>query len=212
MATELEIMIHAKSYLDKLANGINPLTDETLPETDIVNQVRISRCLFFVSDVLRQVIEKGGLKKAPKPARIPFALTAEQAGKYQPFEEPIHLSAITNRINSLSENESMKKLSYRSIAAFLEIEGLLTTYSDAGDRNKRKPTDAGRALGISVEARTGFQGPYTVLLYNRNAQQYILDHLDRIAEINRMPAKEQAPSYLAEMDQVHPEAGQIIRE
>ena len=37
MATELEIMIHAKTYLDKLANGVNPLTDETLPDTDIVN-------------------------------------------------------------------------------------------------------------------------------------------------------------------------------
>ena len=47
MATELEIMIHAKGYLDKLANGVNPLTDEPLPETDVVNQVRISRCLFL---------------------------------------------------------------------------------------------------------------------------------------------------------------------
>ena len=65
MATELEIMIHAKTYLDKLANGINPLTDEVLPETDVVNQVRISRCLFFVSDVLRQVIDKGGLRRTP---------------------------------------------------------------------------------------------------------------------------------------------------
>ena len=60
MATELEILIHAKGYLDKLANGINPLTDEPLPETDVVNQVRISRCLFYVSGVLRQVIEQGG--------------------------------------------------------------------------------------------------------------------------------------------------------
>lgn len=34
MATELESLIHAKGYLDKLANGINPLTDEFLPETD----------------------------------------------------------------------------------------------------------------------------------------------------------------------------------
>ena len=69
MATDLEIMIHAKSYLDKLANGINPLTDQMLPESDIVNQVRISRCLFYVSDVLRQVIEKGGLKKRQRMQR-----------------------------------------------------------------------------------------------------------------------------------------------
>ncbi len=31
MATELEIMIHAKGYLDKLANGINPLTNHRGP-------------------------------------------------------------------------------------------------------------------------------------------------------------------------------------
>ena len=54
--TELEIMQHAKGYLDKLAKGIDPLTDREVPENDIINNVRISRCLFYVSDVLRQVI------------------------------------------------------------------------------------------------------------------------------------------------------------
>ncbi len=58
--TDLEIMQRAKMYMDKLANGINPLDDSTLSENDIVNNVRISRCLFYVSDVLRQVMENGG--------------------------------------------------------------------------------------------------------------------------------------------------------
>ena len=63
MATELEIMTHAKHYIDQMANGVNPLTGEPANESDIINNVRISRCLFYVSDVLRQVIEKGGLQK-----------------------------------------------------------------------------------------------------------------------------------------------------
>lgn len=54
--TELEIMQHAKEYLDKLAMGLDPLTGQEAPEEDIINNVRISRCLFYVSDVLRQVI------------------------------------------------------------------------------------------------------------------------------------------------------------
>lgn len=41
--TELETIAHAKSYLEKMANGINPLTGEAVPETDLINQVRISR-------------------------------------------------------------------------------------------------------------------------------------------------------------------------
>ena len=50
--TELETMQRAKMYLDKLANGINPLTDQPASDSDCINQVRISRCLFYVSDVL----------------------------------------------------------------------------------------------------------------------------------------------------------------
>ena len=60
--TELEIMQHAKDYVDKLAQGIDPLTGQEVPENDVINNVRISRCLFYVSDVLRQVIENGGIQ------------------------------------------------------------------------------------------------------------------------------------------------------
>ncbi len=40
--TESEIMERAKMYIDKLANGVNPLDDTTLSEDDIVNNVRIA--------------------------------------------------------------------------------------------------------------------------------------------------------------------------
>ena len=211
MATDLEIMIHAKSYLDKLANGINPLTDQMLPESDIVNQVRISRCLFYVSDVLRQVIEKGGLKKTPKGPQSPFALTPEQIGRFQFFESPIHVTAIAERLNFLREDEHMRRLKHRSITDFLEREGFLTSYTDTAGAHKRKPTDQGLALGISVEMRDGYKGPYTVILYDQNAQQYILDHLDEIAEINRTKGKSQKDSAPDQAERIDPETGEIIR-
>ena len=53
---DLELMKRAKIFIDKLANGIDPLTDKPVPETDMVNNVRVARCLFYVSDVLRKVI------------------------------------------------------------------------------------------------------------------------------------------------------------
>ena len=55
--TELEKIAYAKSFIDKLANGINPLEDTPIPEDDIVNNVRLSRCFFYVSDLLRQVYD-----------------------------------------------------------------------------------------------------------------------------------------------------------
>ena len=61
--TELETLMRAKMYVDKLANGVNPLTDEPVLESDVVNNVRISRCLFYVSSVLSKVIDKNQVRK-----------------------------------------------------------------------------------------------------------------------------------------------------
>ena len=44
--TELEKIAYAKMFIDKLANGINPLDDSKIPDGDIVNNVRLSRCFF----------------------------------------------------------------------------------------------------------------------------------------------------------------------
>lgn len=210
MATELEIMLHAKTYLDKLANGINPLTDEVLPEADVVNQVRISRCLFFVSDVLRQVIEKGGLKKTAKAMKVPFELTEEQLNRFPLSEQPLYISAITEMINSLIENENMRRLSHRSITTLLEREGYLVQYRDYQGKTKREPTDRGLGLGISTEERTGPHGNYKVILYDRKAQQFILDHMNQIAQINQMPKKPQNDAKPEQTETIDPETGEIL--
>ena len=39
--TELEKMKRAKMYMEKLANGINPIDDSPVPDGDTVNNVRI---------------------------------------------------------------------------------------------------------------------------------------------------------------------------
>ena len=77
--TELEKIERAKMYMDKLANGINPIDDTMAPDDDLINNVRLSRCFFFVSDVLRQVIENGGTKTAvnKKSKKLPLADTIE---------------------------------------------------------------------------------------------------------------------------------------
>lgn len=60
MTTELDTMKHAKEYIDKLANGIDPFTDKPVPDDDIINNVKLSRCFFYISGVLAKVIENGG--------------------------------------------------------------------------------------------------------------------------------------------------------
>ena len=86
--TELETIAHAKSYLEKMANGINPLTGEAVPETDLINQVRISRCLFFVSDILRKVIEQGGVRPPVKIQNCAHSGRRNRSADSFPFRLP----------------------------------------------------------------------------------------------------------------------------
>lgn len=71
---ENEILLKAKSYLDKLANGINPITNELASENDTINNIHISRCLFYVSDVLRNLIGNNNNPQKRKTVKFPFLL------------------------------------------------------------------------------------------------------------------------------------------
>ena len=204
MVTDLEKIERAKMYMDKLANGINPISGEEAPEDDIINNVRLSRCFFFVSDVLRQVLENGGVgkqKKTEKPTKIPFTLSYEQRKNYNYSDSPIPISEISRRISSLSEDENMSQMKYGSITGWLTQIGMMELSLSATGRQTKIPTSTGRDLGISTAVRTGMNGAYTAVLYNRNAQQFIIDNLDAVLEFERETMKLQGKPWSQEYDE-----------
>lgn len=115
--TETELMQRAKTYIDKLANGINPLDDTVIDDSDVINNVRLSRCLFYVSDVLRQVIENGGSvrTKTSKPKKTAFTISFEDAQKFEFSDVPISVSEIAKRINAINSPDDMKNLHTRTL-------------------------------------------------------------------------------------------------
>lgn len=162
--TELEKMQRAKMYIDKLANGINPIDDIAAPENDVINNVRISRCFFYVSDILRQVIENGGTAKAIKSvSKSPFFLTNEQKNQYIPTDKPISVSEITKSLNAIADLEKCKKLSYSLITEWLISIGALELRNSFDGKTKKYPTQQGVELGITNETRSGINGEYNVL-------------------------------------------------
>ena len=108
--TELEKIERAKLYMDKLANGINPIDDTMAPDEDIINNVRLSRCFFYVSDILRQVIENGGVGTTEKPKKEkkePLQIPFEKRSSFAFSEKPIPASEIARRINDLGNSEKL---------------------------------------------------------------------------------------------------------
>ena len=179
--TEMEKIGLARTYIEKLANGINPLTDQEIPENDSINNVRISRCLFYVADVLKQVQENAGVSQPRnRTKKCAFSLSFEERKRFKYSEAPIPISEITRRINELIDPEVMKKLSYRNIVDWLVESELLTEGTDSAGKKVRRPTYNGKIIGIGVEQRNGASGPYHVVVYSQAAQTFILDNLDAV--------------------------------
>ena len=101
--TELEKIEYAKAFIDKLANGINPLDDSPVADGDIVNNVRLSRCFFYVSDILRQIIDAGGIsvEKATRKKKKSFFISQQEREGIKISEKPLSVTEIANYLNSL---------------------------------------------------------------------------------------------------------------
>ena len=63
---ENEKIVLAQDWIRKLANGTNPLNGNPVKEDDIVNNVHISRCLFYVADLLGNISDKKKLSPKSK--------------------------------------------------------------------------------------------------------------------------------------------------
>lgn len=189
--TELEMINRAKTYIDKLANGVNPLTDEPVSENDIVNNVRISRCFFYISDLLRRFAEGGFPEAAKKGKKQPFIITEAQRKRFEFSETPISVSEIARRFNAAVNTEGAVQMRYSGITFWLIESGLLSVDRREDGREVKLPTAAGMELGISQEVRSGANGSYTVVVYNENAQRYIVDNIDAILEAEKLRFKMQ---------------------
>lgn len=187
--TELEKIEYTKAFIDKLANGINPLDDTPIPDGDIANHVRLSRCFFYVSDILRRVIENGGItapeirvSRQKKPEKQDFTLSEEVRATLQASDDPVSVSEIAKQLNDLIDQETMKKISAAKINQWLLEQGFLKTIKLANNKQRRTPTQKGSEIGIFTEERNGQYGKYIAVLFSSSAQQFVYDHIDVIAK------------------------------
>lgn len=182
--TEIEKIEYTKAFIDKMAQGINPLTDAPAPENDLINNVRISRCFFYVSDLLRQVIENGGVAKAPKKrASKPFTLTPEQIAAYRASSNSLSLSQFAKDVTALAGDENMQKLTYYDFMDWLVSRGLINETIGPDGKPQRLPSEDGTKIGIRTEHRQTPYGDRDFVVYDANAQQFLLDNVFAVIEM-----------------------------
>ena len=280
--TDLEKIAYAKSFLDKLASGIDPTTDDLIPEGDVAAKSRVVGCYAYVSEVLTKLINApnvvsisafaqridAALRSSKKftahditpwlmhngyieklidyrdksfkrptqkgveigiivhqstsqtgrvtnslrlnmfaqqfirdhlheilafsqnpsyPAnRIPqvtFSLSQAQLTNFEFSETPLSISQIASMISALNLESSQVGLKASDLVDWLVHLGLLRTVEHGG-KNYKLPTDAGKQIGILVEARHGLKGDYYIALYNTDAQRFIINNIHGLIKVD----------------------------
>lgn len=167
----------AKLYINSLAQGINPFNGEDIIDDSILNNGKVVRCFIYIADLLDSLIKGKSPNNIHKSAEIIWNDSIKN--KMVLSEMPLTISEIARNINSIFIEEGYKKLSYKYIQQWLFEQELL--FID-GTSNRKKPTEKGKEKGIYEELRTGSYGTYNVILYNNNAQVYILDNMNSILD------------------------------
>ncbi len=167
----------AIDWVNKLANGINPLSGEPVPDNEIVNNVHISRCLFYVAGILSEA----GNKRVRR--ELDFHITPEDAQKVV-IVEGTGISMFVSEINKIIPKD-MKRLSAVAVTGWLVGEGYLREIKKDDGHTTKTPTEAGRAIGISSEIRNGVHGDYLAITYSTEAQRFILESLSKKGNMER---------------------------
>ena len=168
--------IIAKDWILQLANGINPLDGSAIPDGDIVNNVHISRCLFYVSELLGtyQIMSN----KKSKAYENEFYIKLEDIEKVTIVES---IASFVREINKLIPDNT-RPISYGKILNWLMANGYLEEVEVDNFGKRKNPTASGSAVGISAGLREGTNGQYWAVEYNSNAQRFILSNINAISK------------------------------
>ena len=175
----------SKDYIDKLVEGINPVNGKPISTREVIYDYKVSRQLEFLSEYIKNEIKRlENNEKAKKEDEddelMEFELTDTELKKIELSEKPISLADICNMLNHLRPSSKMRKLKAISAIEVLNAFGMI-------DRVRRKiiPTEQGTALGIQFKEFQSNGATLTKVLYSKEAQQFVIDHLKEITEINK---------------------------
>jgi hypothetical protein len=174
MITEVDKLKRAKEYLQKLAEGIDPITDTALPDDTALNNERLSRCFAYVAEVLQKVIDNDGRTSGWQK---PFFITADDVKRVTLTDQPVSISIFVKAVNDAVGDTGRKKLTHTTLTKWLVEKGFLRVVQDGDNKTHKELTEKSAGIGLSSEVRNGQSGAYTAILYSMQAQQFLLDHL-----------------------------------
>lgn len=182
-AVDIKKLDIAIAYLQRIADGKNPVNNLPVDEEDVLNDPNVIRCMFFVKEVLEEVKRNGGyIGKEPKVKKEKQEFPIETLQLFE-YKQDLTISNFVKQINEQIDETIYKKLSYSTILRWLKQEGFLREYEVEAGKKVTTPTEKGIQIGIVSEKATAFSGAeYIRIIYTRQAQEYIVKNMQMILQ------------------------------
>lgn len=170
----------AEKYLRNLACGREPLGGADLPEDHVLREQEVADALELSADLLETYLANGGFNTVRPARKRPFHLSDSARSRIEISSKSIGIMSLANNIKRVLPYD-MKTVGYSQICNWLQYIGALEwTVQEDGTR-KRTATALGEELGIRVVKRKTADGrTYLKNVYNKAAQQFIVDNLEGI--------------------------------
>lgn len=177
--TKLDVAI---KYVERIADGCNPVNNSPFGEDDILNNPNIIRCMYFIKDILEEVRNNGGMivRSKEKTTLAPFPIEILDEFIYR---EDMSITHVLNQIYEPISDLNVKKISVAKVTAALKEEGYLLNESNPETGKTRKvPSAKGKELGIYMVEREYNGRIYQSVTYNQNAQEYVVKLVRRLVQ------------------------------
>ena len=186
---KIEQIKYAKDFIKKLGQGINPINNEVIDSDDLINNIRVSRCMFFVADILEEIIRKEETdcrisSNTIKPVEK-FVFNNNMLTEFNYSDQDMYLTEFVEGVKELSVKYGIGILPRRAFVNWLlssKIYEIQETTVNGKVQARKRATQAGSEVGIYNAIKNSAYGPRDVILISRKGQEFLMDNLPSIAE------------------------------
>ena len=181
MQIDMQKLEVAMKYIERIADGKNPVNNKPMEEDSVLNNPNVIRCMYFVKEVLTAVKENNGIigGRVSKPSKSPFPFECLSGFEYV---DDTSIAHFMNRLKGLALDPNVRGIGTKPVTDWLKRKGYLIDVQDKYT-GKLHPevTELGIDFGLYMQERTSTNGQaYQIVMYSQKAQEFIAAHLEQI--------------------------------
>jgi hypothetical protein len=174
MGNEQTRLLEAKQLIEKMANGVHPITNQPVDEHHFLQDPRVIRPLFLLLNHLNE--PKSNRSKAPGK----YVVSQEQLEAVEFPDQLIGINDFCNRVNEQLDPSVSKKLSGKILNGKLKKLGILSEVNSEEGKKRSVTNDTSASYGISMIERSYNGSPYQQIVFDEMGRDFLLRNLHNL--------------------------------